>query len=52
MVINIINGGLECGQGRPNDKEASRISLYQVMTSVLGVSAGPNTSCAGMQPYR
>jgi hypothetical protein len=51
MVINIINGGLECGQGRPNDKEASRVSLYNQMASALGVTPGPSTSCAGMRPY-
>jgi chitinase len=51
MVINIINGGLECGKGTPSDKEASRIALYNRMASALGVSTGPNTSCASMRPY-
>jgi chitinase len=51
MVINIINGGLECGKGTPSDQETSRIALYNRMASALGVSTGPNTSCAGMRPY-
>lgn len=51
MVINIINGGLECGKGAPSDKETTRINYYNQMASALGVSPDPNTSCASMRSY-
>jgi chitinase len=51
MVINIINGGLECGKGAPSDKETTRFNYYNRMASALGVSPDPNTSCASMRPY-
>lgn len=51
MVINIINGGLECGKGTPVDKEATRISYYTRMAAALGVTPDPNTSCANMRSF-
>ncbi len=43
-TINIINGGLECGQ-QNNPKVQHRIQLYKQFTSELGVSPGSNLSC-------
>ncbi len=40
--INIINGGLECGQATENPEAASRVQLYQQFCSMLGVNPGSN----------
>lgn len=50
MTINIINGGLECGQPTPPQVE-SRLGFYARMTELLDVTGGENTTCESMQPY-
>lgn len=52
MVINIINGALECGQGENNPGMLDRIGFYQHFLAELGVS-DPNCvcSCAKMRHY-
>ncbi len=50
MTINIINGGLECGQPT-NAKVEDRVGFYQRFTTMLAVDPGPALYCDAMQPY-
>ena len=50
MTINIINGGLECGQAT-NDKVERRVSFYREFCQLLGISADDNVYCNNMRPY-
>ncbi|XP_050226915.1 endochitinase-like [Mercurialis annua] len=50
VITNIINGGLECGQGA-NDKVASRIGFYRRYCDILGVSYGNNLDCYNQRPF-
>jgi chitinase len=50
MTINIINGGLECGQPT-NAKVEDRIGFYNRFTAMLAVAPGPAIFCDMMQPY-
>lgn len=50
MTINIINGGLECGQPT-GDKVKDRVGFYERFTAMLAVDPGPALYCDGMQPY-
>jgi predicted chitinase len=43
--INIINGGIECGQSGQNPQAAHRIQLYQQFCGMLRVNPGTNLSC-------
>ncbi len=45
MTINIINGGLECGQGQVTPQAQSRIQRYEQYTRQLGVTPGENLAC-------
>lgn len=50
MTINIINGGLECGQPT-NAKVEDRVGFYARFTDMLAVDPGPALYCDTMQPY-
>lgn len=50
MTINIINGGLECGQPT-NDKVERRVGFYRQFCQRLGVVAEDNVYCNNMRPY-
>jgi len=50
MTINIINGGLECGQPT-NGKVQDRVGFYQTFTTKVGVSPGANLYCDTMAHY-
>jgi chitinase len=50
MTINIINGGLECGQPT-NAKVEDRVGFYERFTDMLAVDPGPAIYCDAMQPY-
>lgn len=50
MTINIINGGLECGQPT-NAKVEDRVGFYKRFTDMLAVDPGPALYCDAMQPY-
>ncbi|CAK7355591.1 unnamed protein product [Dovyalis caffra] len=50
VITNIINGGLECGQGA-NDKVADRIGFYRRYCDLLGVSYGDNLDCYNQRPF-
>ncbi|GMI74427.1 PATHOGENESIS-RELATED 3, basic chitinase [Hibiscus trionum] len=51
MTTNIINGGLECGHGGPDDRVEDRIDYYERYTKMLGISTGDNLDCYNMQHY-
>lgn len=51
MTINIINGGLECGQST-DERVERRVSFYRQFCQILEVTAGSNVYCNLMQPYR
>lgn len=50
MTINIINGGLECGQPT-NAKVEDRVGFFDRFTTILGVTMGEHVYCDSMQPY-
>lgn len=50
MTINIINGGLECGQPT-NPKVEDRVGFYDRYTGLLKVDKGDSLYCDSMQPY-
>lgn len=52
MVINIINGALECNQGDNQPNMQDRIAFYQHFLKQLGASdANCVCSCGAMKPY-
>jgi hypothetical protein len=52
VVTNIINGGLECGPGRPNTSGGpNRIGYYARYAGILGVVTGSNLSCDNQQSF-
>jgi chitinase len=48
-TINIINGGIECGQ--PNPAASNRITNYQNFCSQLNVIPGSNLDCQSATHY-
>ncbi|CAK9208740.1 unnamed protein product [Sphagnum jensenii] len=48
-TINIINGGIECGQA--NTAASNRITYYENFCSQLNVSPGSNLDCQSATPY-
>ncbi|KAD4889383.1 hypothetical protein E3N88_21456 [Mikania micrantha] len=50
VITNIINGGLECGQGQ-NAQVQDRIGFYKRYCSILGVSPGDNLDCYNQRPF-
>jgi len=60
MTINIINGGVECDLGKPEEKSQviDRIKYYERYTDILGISTDVNgenecntCGCASMRNY-
>ncbi|KAG4209566.1 hypothetical protein ERO13_A03G208850v2, partial [Gossypium hirsutum] len=51
VTTNIINGGLECGNGGPDDRVVSRIMFYERYCDILGASYGPNLDCYNQRPF-
>uniref|UniRef100_A0A3Q7JDH4 Glycoside hydrolase family 19 catalytic domain-containing protein n=1 Tax=Solanum lycopersicum TaxID=4081 RepID=A0A3Q7JDH4_SOLLC len=50
VIINIINGGLECGRGNDN-RVQDRIGFYRRHCRILGVSPGDNLDCGNQRPF-
>lgn len=50
-TTNIINGGVECGQGQVLGSQAGRLAHYHRFLRILGVTPGPNQDCANQQHY-
>lgn len=54
MVINVVNGGVECGSKRSAEaalKAAGRISFYKYFSSSFHIKADENCDCATMGYY-
>jgi len=54
MVINVINGGLECGSSAGPEARAKRngrIAFYRYFCGELRISPDPHCDCTGMAPY-
>jgi chitinase len=51
LTIDLVNGNLECGR-RMDERVSDRIAFFVRFSKLLGVDAGDNVSCSGMQPYR
>src|SRR5690606_38840231 len=52
MTVNIINGGLECGNGAPNPGAVTdRLGFYDRYTTLLGTTPGSNLTCDSMAHY-
>lgn len=51
LTTNIINGGIECGKGVPNDYVEDRIGFYKRYCGMLGVGPGDNLDCYNQVPF-
>lgn len=52
MTVNIINGGLECNTGSPDDyRVLDRIGFYQRYASIMDVEIEAMNNCHTMQSY-
>ena len=49
-TTNIINGGLECGQGW-NERVEGRIGFYKRYCDFFGVGYGDNLDCYNQRPF-
>jgi hypothetical protein len=50
-VVNVINGGVECGSNKNLDKTMFRYQYYQYFCKYFNVSPGDNISCANQIPF-
>ncbi|XVE67263.1 hypothetical protein DITRI_Ditri08aG0146400 [Diplodiscus trichospermus] len=50
VITNIINGGIECGQGQ-NPQVEDRIGFYKRYCDILGVSYGDNLDCYNQKHF-
>ncbi|XP_024032795.1 acidic endochitinase Q [Morus notabilis] len=50
VITNIINGGVECGQGQKDTVE-NRIGFYKKYCDILGVNYGDNLDCYNQRPF-
>jgi hypothetical protein len=45
-TVNIINGGIECGQSTTQPKTEYRYGYYRYFCSYFGVNPGKNITCS------
>jgi hypothetical protein len=50
-TVNVINGGIECGNKTTLDKTRHRYDYYLYFCKILKVEPGLNTSCADAVPF-
>ena len=50
-TVNVINGGVECGNGTDLDKTAYRYAYYRYFCQYFHVSPGENISCNNQKPF-
>lgn len=50
-TVNIINGGLECGTGKDEDRTLHRYQYYRYFCAFLRVSPGEHIGCADQTPF-
>ncbi|KAI8536868.1 hypothetical protein RHMOL_Rhmol10G0289800 [Rhododendron molle] len=51
VITNIINGGLECGQGFSTAQQVSRIGYLMHFSDIVGVGYGENLDCNNQRPF-
>lgn len=51
VIINIINGGLECDIPKPDTRVENRIGYYKRYCDVLDISYGENLDCYDQCPF-
>ncbi|KAF7129201.1 hypothetical protein RHSIM_Rhsim10G0200600 [Rhododendron simsii] len=51
VITNIINGGLECGQGFSTAQQGSRIGFLKHFSDIVGVDYGENLDCNNQRPF-
>jgi len=49
-VVNVINGGLECGENH-SDRTKYRYAFYQYFCNYLHVGQGPNAECSNQRQF-
>ncbi|KAE9445552.1 hypothetical protein C3L33_22550, partial [Rhododendron williamsianum] len=52
VITNIINSGLECGQGFCTAQQVSRIGFLMHFSDIMGVGYGENLDCNNQRPFR
>ena len=50
-TVNVINGGVECGNGTELEKTAYRYKYYMYFCDYFHVSSGENISCSNQKPF-
>ena len=50
-TVNVINGGVECGTGKDQQKTLNRYQYYRYFCSYLHVSPGENIECTDQTPF-
>jgi hypothetical protein len=50
-TVNVINGGVECGNGTTLDKTAYRYKYYLFFCNYFHVSPGENINCSNQKPF-
>jgi basic endochitinase B len=50
-TVNVINGGVECGNGTNLDKTTYRYQYYMYFCRYFHVSPGENISCSSQKPF-
>jgi hypothetical protein len=50
-TVNVINGGIECGNGTPFEKTAYRYKYYLFFCNYFHVSPGNNIECNDQKPF-
>lgn len=49
-VVNVINGGLECGENH-SEKTKYRYGFYRYFCNFLKIDQGPNAECSSQKPF-
>jgi len=50
-TVNVINGGVECGNGTELEKTAYRYKYYMYFCDYFHVSPGENINCSNQKPF-
>jgi basic endochitinase B len=50
-TVNVINGGVECGNGTDLDKTTYRYEYYKYFCRYFRVTPGDNISCSSQKPF-
>lgn len=50
-TVNVINGGVECGNGTDLQKTSYRYNYYQYFCKYFNVTPGDNINCSNQRPF-